>query len=48
LRTERRDRRPPAQLVRMIEFLQADRSLDIDLIPAAVYWAAPRRRRARG
>jgi glycerol-3-phosphate O-acyltransferase len=35
---ERRDRRPPAQLVRMIEILQADDTLDIDLIPAAVYW----------
>jgi len=35
---ERRDRRPPAQLVRMIEILQADPTLDIDLIPVAVYW----------
>jgi glycerol-3-phosphate O-acyltransferase len=35
---ERRDRRPPAQLVRMIEIVQADAALDIDLIPAAVYW----------
>ena len=35
---ERRDRRPPAQLVRMIEILQSDAALDIDLIPAAVYW----------
>ena len=35
---ERRDRRPPAHLVRMIEILQAHETLDIDLIPAAVYW----------
>jgi glycerol-3-phosphate O-acyltransferase len=35
---ERRDRRPPPQLVRMIEILQGDATLDIDLIPAAVYW----------
>ena len=35
---ERRDRRPPAYLVRMIEILKADPALDIDLIPAAVFW----------
>jgi glycerol-3-phosphate O-acyltransferase len=35
---ERRDRRPPAYLVRMIEILKAHPALDIDLIPVAVYW----------
>jgi glycerol-3-phosphate O-acyltransferase len=35
---ERRDRRPPAYLVRMIEILQAHPALDIDLVPVAVFW----------
>jgi glycerol-3-phosphate O-acyltransferase len=35
---ERIDRRPPPQLQQMIAALAADPSLDIDLIPVAVYW----------
>ena len=32
------DRRPPRGLVRLIEALQADRGLDVRLVPMAVYW----------
>ncbi len=32
------DRRPPAMLRELIEALQLDPALDIDLVPAAVYW----------
>ncbi|MGE0582589.1 MAG: glycerol-3-phosphate 1-O-acyltransferase PlsB [Steroidobacteraceae bacterium] len=32
------DRRPPAMLRELIEALQRDPALDIDLVPAAVYW----------
>ena len=32
------DRRPPPELVRLIEALQADRGLDVRLVPVAVYW----------
>jgi glycerol-3-phosphate O-acyltransferase len=35
---ERRDRRPPAFLVRMVEILKANPEVDVDLIPVAVYW----------
>jgi glycerol-3-phosphate O-acyltransferase len=46
---ERRDRRPPAQLVRMIEILQADhgRSTSISFRRRCI-GAAPRTRKARG
>ncbi len=41
---ERIDPRPPLSLVLMIELLRADPQLDIDLVPAAVYWGrAPQR-----
>lgn len=32
------DRRPPAGLVRLIEALRADSTLDVRLVPVAVYW----------
>jgi len=32
------DRRPPAELVRMIETLERDSTLDVRLVPIAVYW----------
>lgn len=32
------DRRPPPELVRLIAALQADRGLDVRLVPVAVYW----------
>ena len=32
------DRRPPPELVRLIEALQADRGFDVRLVPMAVYW----------
>jgi glycerol-3-phosphate O-acyltransferase len=35
---ERRDRRAPAHLLRMIETLKSHPALDIDLIPVAVFW----------
>ncbi|MFZ9708701.1 MAG: glycerol-3-phosphate 1-O-acyltransferase PlsB [Steroidobacteraceae bacterium] len=38
------DRRPPAALVRLIEALRADPTLDVRLVPVAVYWGrAPQR-----
>ncbi len=38
------DRRPPAELHRLLEALRADPSLDVLLVPVAVYWGrAPRR-----
>ncbi|MGH8317978.1 MAG: glycerol-3-phosphate 1-O-acyltransferase PlsB [Steroidobacteraceae bacterium] len=41
---ERLDRRPPPQLDQMLAALDADPSLDIDLVPIAVYWGrAPQR-----
>ena len=41
---ERLDRRPPPQLDQMLAALDADPSLDIDLVPVAVYWGrAPQR-----
>jgi glycerol-3-phosphate O-acyltransferase len=41
---ERLDRRPPPQLDQMLEALDADPSLDIELVPVAVYWGrAPQR-----
>jgi glycerol-3-phosphate O-acyltransferase len=41
---ERLDRRPPPQLEQMLAALAADPSLDIDLVPVAVYWGrAPQR-----
>ncbi len=41
---ERLDRRPPPQLEQMLAALDADPALDIDLVPAAVYWGrAPQR-----
>jgi len=41
---ERLDRRPPPQLVAMIETLRAHPQLDVDLVPVAVYWGrAPQR-----
>jgi glycerol-3-phosphate O-acyltransferase len=35
---ERRDRRAPAFLVRLIEVLKANPDVDVDLIPVAVFW----------
>ncbi|MGH8133280.1 MAG: glycerol-3-phosphate 1-O-acyltransferase PlsB, partial [Steroidobacteraceae bacterium] len=35
---QRADRRPPLPLARMIAALSADAALDIELVPAAVYW----------
>lgn len=32
------DRRPPAELVKLIEALERDPSLDVRLVPIAVYW----------
>jgi glycerol-3-phosphate O-acyltransferase len=32
------DRRPPAELVRMIEVLERDPTIDVRLVPIAVYW----------
>jgi len=32
------DRRPPAELVRLLESVQADPTLDVRLVPVAVYW----------
>ena len=32
------DRRPPAELRQLVESLQRDSALDVDLVPAAVYW----------
>jgi glycerol-3-phosphate O-acyltransferase len=41
---ERLDRRPPPQLEQMLAALDADPSVDIDLVPVAVYWGrAPQR-----
>ena len=41
---ERLDRRPPPQLEQMLAALDADPGLDIELVPAAVYWGrAPQR-----
>ncbi|HEV2442419.1 MAG TPA: glycerol-3-phosphate 1-O-acyltransferase PlsB [Steroidobacteraceae bacterium] len=41
---ERLDRRPPPQLDQMLAALDADPSLDIELVPVAVYWGrAPQR-----
>ncbi|MGA7538533.1 MAG: glycerol-3-phosphate 1-O-acyltransferase PlsB [Steroidobacteraceae bacterium] len=41
---ERLDRRPPPQLGQMLAALDANPSLDIDLVPVAVYWGrAPQR-----
>jgi glycerol-3-phosphate O-acyltransferase len=41
---ERIDRRPPPQLVAMIEVLRANPQADVDLVPVAVYWGrAPQR-----
>jgi glycerol-3-phosphate O-acyltransferase len=41
---ERLDRRPPPALVQIIEVLRANPSLDVDLVPVAVYWGrAPQR-----
>ncbi|HEY2037027.1 MAG TPA: glycerol-3-phosphate 1-O-acyltransferase PlsB, partial [Steroidobacteraceae bacterium] len=41
---ERLDRRPPPQLEQMVAALDADPNLDIELVPAAVYWGrAPQR-----
>lgn len=41
---ERLDRRPPPQLDQMLAALDADPSLEIDLVPVAVYWGrAPQR-----
>ena len=41
---ERLDRRPPPQLEQMLAALDADPSLEIELVPVAVYWGrAPQR-----
>jgi glycerol-3-phosphate O-acyltransferase len=41
---ERLDRRPPPQLEQMLAALDSDPGLDIELVPAAVYWGrAPQR-----
>ncbi len=41
---ERLDRRPPRELGQMLAALDADPSLDVDLVPVAVYWGrAPQR-----
>jgi len=41
---ERLDRRPPPQLDQMLAALDADPSLDVELVPVAVYWGrAPQR-----
>ena len=44
---ERLDRRPPPQLEQMLAALDANPHLDIELVPAAVYWGrAPQRERS--
>jgi glycerol-3-phosphate O-acyltransferase len=41
------DRRPPEQLLALIEALRRDPSLDVSLVPAAVYWGrAPSKERS--
>ena len=41
------DRRPPSVLVKLVDAVRADPSLDIRLVPAAVYWGrAPRKDRS--
>ena len=41
------DRRPPEQLLALIEALRSDPSLDVSLVPAAVYWGrAPSKERS--
>jgi glycerol-3-phosphate O-acyltransferase len=43
----RLDRRPPELLLTLIEALRADPSLDVSLVPAAVYWGrAPQKERS--
>ena len=43
----RDDRRPPELLVNLIDALRTDPSLDVSLVPAAVYWGrAPQRERS--
>src|ERR1019366_6984557 len=43
----RLDRRPPELLLLLIEALRADPTLDVSLVPAAVYWGrAPKKERA--
>jgi glycerol-3-phosphate O-acyltransferase len=43
----RMDRRPPEQLLALIEALRRDPSLDVSLVPAAVYWGrAPSKERS--
>jgi glycerol-3-phosphate O-acyltransferase len=43
----RLDRRPPELLLQLIEALRADPTLDVSLVPAAVYWGrAPQRERS--
>jgi glycerol-3-phosphate O-acyltransferase len=43
----RLDRRPPELLLMLIEALRADPSLDVSLVPAAVYWGrAPQKERS--
>ena len=42
------DRRPPAGLVRLIEALRADSTLDVRLVPVAVYWGRAPPRKALG
>jgi glycerol-3-phosphate O-acyltransferase len=43
----RDDRRPPELLLNLINALRADLSLDVSLVPAAVYWGrAPQRERS--
>jgi len=41
------DRRPPELLLQMIDALRADPALDVNLVPAAVYWGrAPQKERS--
>src|SRR5688572_12007860 len=41
---ERLDRRPPPELVQLVDVLRASPTLDVDLVPVAVYWGrAPQR-----
>ncbi len=41
---ERLDRRPPPQIEQMLRVLEADPSVDVDLVPVSVYWGrAPQR-----
>jgi glycerol-3-phosphate O-acyltransferase len=43
----RDDRRPPELLLNLINALRSDPSLDVSLVPAAVYWGrAPQRERS--